>query len=292
MNKKIEKQENKKIYYYAYFFILLVSYFLICPPALALDDSLQPDTVYKIPTSSSLFYLGNDLHRYIFPNSATYMSWYDNFDNVVEVEENILNHTPIGGLVTVKPGGQTWIKIQSDPKVYTVSNGGVLHWISSEAIARELAGNDWVSRIIDLPDTVFAGYTMGMPIDIFNPSLDFDTNLATTVNADKDLNEPEYVKIMSDPFSRELTVSDQQATIYVGEVVHFENTSTDQYPEVIIKGDNGLWSSGLIESGGDFITHFYETGFYHYTCRNAYDIDVPINSSCGTVTVVNNNIED
>ena len=272
--------------------ITLVIFFAFPFSASALDDSLETNTIYKINSSSSLFYLGNDLHRYIFPNSATFESWYDDFDNVVETEEDILNQTPIGGLVTVKPGGETWIKIQSDPKVYTISNGGILHWISSEAMAEELGGTDWATRIIDLPDTVFAGYTIGMPVDIFEPTLDFDDDLATTINEDKSLIEPEYIRIMSDPFSRELNVSDEQATIFVNGVVHFENTSTDQNPEVIISGNNGQWSSGIIEAEGDFISHYTETGFYHFTCRSAYDIDIPINSSCGTITVVENNIED
>ena len=273
-------------------FLSLFLFFFISFPALALDTSLISERVYKIPSSSSLFYLGDDLHRYIFPNNATFQTWYDDFNDVIEVDEDILNHTPIGGLVTVRPGGETWVKIQSDPKVYTVSNGGILHWIPTEATALELGGADWADRIIDLPDTVFAGYTIGMPVDIYDPSLNFDDELAETISQDMELETPENVEIGLDPTTRELTVSDEVATIYVGGTVHFENKSSDQYPEIVITGNDGTWSSAVIEANGDFITHFYESGFFHYTCRNAYDFDAPINSSCGTVTVVGNTLND
>ena len=270
-------------------YLLFITLFCFLPvlPVLALDNSLEADTVYKIPESSSLFYLGNDLHRYIFPNSGTFESWYDDYEDVVEVESTILNNTPIAGLVTVKPGGDTWIKIQSDPKVYTVSNGGILHWIPTEDAAIELAGTDWAERIIDLPDTVFAGYTIGMPVDIYTPTMEFDEESAESINEDFGLVAPGYISIESDPSTLELTVSDNVATITVNGAIHFENNSTDEYPEVIITGDNGEWSSGVIEENGDFITYFYETGFYHYDCRNAHNFDAPINTSCGTVTVVN-----
>ena len=167
-----------------------------------------------------------------------------------------------------------------------------MHWIPTEAVAEDLGGVDWADRIIDLPDTVFAGYTVGMPVDIYSPTLEFDTNPANTINADKDLSEPSEIIIQSDPLNRNLSITDEVATIYVGEAVHWENNSIDQYPEVIISGNTGTWGSGVIEGGGDFITRFREAGFYHYSCRNAYDIDAPINDSCGTVTVVENNIED
>jgi hypothetical protein len=286
--KKINIKINKEILTLFSFFL----FFFLSSPALALSDSLDTDTVYKIPESSSLFYLGDDLHRYIFPNSGTFDSWYDNYDDVVEVDADILNNTPIRGLVTVKPGGDTWVKIQSDPKVYTVSNGGILHWIPTENAAIELAGSDWAERIIDLPDTVFAGYTIGMPVDIYSPTMEFDEETAESINEDFVLVEPGYISIESSESTLELSVSDTVATITVGNAVQFENNSTDEYPEVIISGDNGGWSSGVIEENGDFITYFYETGFYHYDCRNAYNFDAPINTSCGTVTVVDYIVDD
>ncbi len=253
--------------------------------AFALDDSLQTGKVYTSESTSTLFYLGVDLHRYIFPNLETFNTWYDDFDEVVTLEDDILNQTPIGGLVTINPNGETWVKIKSDPKVYTVSKGGILHWIPTEEVAMELAGENWADRIIDLPDTVFASYTTGVPVDIFTPTLEFDNNQIITIDEDKELTEPEYISIETDPDNREIYVSDV-ATIHVGGTVHWENNSNDWHPEVILTGHTNDWGSGIIEGGADFITRFHEIGFYHYSCRNAYDTTVPETTNCGTISVL------
>jgi len=268
-------------------FLLVASAFLVLLPmqALALDEALITGTVYQTDNSSSLFYLGLDYHRYIFPNLATYESWYGDFDEVVYLETEAINQTPIGGLVTVQPDGETWVKIQSDPKVYTVSNGGFLHWIPSEEVAVALAGNSWASRIIDLPDTVFASYTIGAPVDLFEPSFDFDERVAENIDEDKDLNEPAVVSIINDEISRELSVSDDNMTIYEGEVVQWVNDSTDWIPEVVLSSHVNTWGSGIIAGDGDFFARFFKKGFYHYSCANAIDTNVPSTENCGTISV-------
>ncbi|MBU0531406.1 MAG: hypothetical protein ABIG32_01940 [Candidatus Uhrbacteria bacterium] len=268
--------------------LLVASAFLVLLPlqALAIDEALTPGTVYQTDNSTSLFYLGLDWHRYIFPNEATYLSWYDDFNAVEYLEADIINQTPIGGLVTVKPDGETWVKIQSDPKVYAVSNGGILHWIPTEDVAEAIGGSDWAARIIDLPDTVFASYTIGAPIDIFAPSLEFDAESAETISDDLALVEPETVSITNNETDRTVNVSHEQVTIYEGEVVHWSNNSTDWIPEVVLAGNGNDWGSGIIEGNGDFFARFFTKGFYHYSCRSAYDTNVPINDSCGTISVM------
>lgn len=269
-------------------FLLVASAFLVCLPlqALALDETLITGQVYQTDNSTSLFYLGLDWHRYIFPNEATFLSWYDNFDAVVYLETEVINQTPIGGLVTVKPDGETWVKIQSDPKVYTVSNGGILHWVPTEEVAELVGGTDWASRIIDLPDTVFASYTTGAPIDIFEPTLEIDIEPAETINDNLSLQAPSDVSIINDETTREINVSHEQVTIYEGEVVHWSNDSTDWIPEVVLTGNQNNWGSGIILENGDFFTRFFTKGFYHYSCRSAFDTNVPTNASCGTVSVM------
>ncbi len=263
-------------------FVLLM---LAPSTTLAFDEILIPGTVYQTDNSSSLFYLGEDYHRYIFPNEATFLSWYDDFDNVVSVENEIINQTPIGGLVTVNPDGETWVKIQSDPKVYAVSNGGFLHWIPTEAAAESLGGDNWADRIIDLPDTVFAGYTIGIPVDIFNPNLEFDDETAKSIDEDKNLLSPEQVEILTQEETRNIYVSNNYVSVKVGEPVHFINNSSDWIPEVVLTGDSGTWGSGVIEGGADWVIKFSEMGFYHYSCHNATDTTAPETHTCGSIVV-------
>ena len=49
------------------------------------------------------------------------------------------------------------VKVPSDPKVYAVAQGGVLRWISSEAVAVRLYGADWNKEIDDIPASLVAG---------------------------------------------------------------------------------------------------------------------------------------
>lgn len=65
------------------------------------------------------------------------------------------------------------IKIQTDPRVYAVSNGGVLRWVKTEAIAQALYDIHWAQMIDDVSDVLFINYTVGTPIestDDFHPS--------------------------------------------------------------------------------------------------------------------------
>ncbi|HCM45853.1 MAG TPA: hypothetical protein DIS54_03460 [Candidatus Veblenbacteria bacterium] len=67
---------------------------------------------------------------------------------------------PIGGNVTMRPG--TWmVKITTDPKVYAVTPGGVLHHVDSESRALALWGANWNKMIVDVSDAFFVNYSTG-----------------------------------------------------------------------------------------------------------------------------------
>jgi hypothetical protein len=66
------------------------------------------------------------------------------------------------------------VKITHDPKVYAVEPGGVLRWVSSEAIAEELYGDDWNKQIVDVDETFWKNYTIGAQItDSFEPPVGY-----------------------------------------------------------------------------------------------------------------------
>ena len=114
----------------------------------------------KMDGNSSVYYLGADAKRYVFPNSTTYMSWYTDFSGVITVPAAELQSYVLGGNVTMRPGTKL-VKITTDPSVYAVEPNGTLRKIQSEAQAAALYGTNWNKRVVDVPDAFFTNYTVG-----------------------------------------------------------------------------------------------------------------------------------
>jgi hypothetical protein len=111
----------------------------------------------------AVYYFAADGKRYVFPNEKTYFSWFVDFSGVRTISDTELASYLIGGNVTIRPGTRL-VKIQTDPKVYAVTLGGVLHWVESEAIATTLYGANWAQRVVDVPDSFFVNYTIGSSV--------------------------------------------------------------------------------------------------------------------------------
>jgi hypothetical protein len=109
---------------------------------------------------SAVYFVGYDGSRYTFPNSATYNTWYSDFSDVMTISDSAMADIALGGNVVMR-AGSTWIKIQSSSKTYAVSTDGMIHWVESEEVAEGLAGSDWNTMIMDVPDTFFVDYTAG-----------------------------------------------------------------------------------------------------------------------------------
>ncbi|MBD3251362.1 redoxin family protein [Candidatus Uhrbacteria bacterium] len=110
----------------------------------------------------AVYYFNND-KRYVFPNDKVFFSWYNNFDHVLTISDAELAAIQIAGNVTYRPGKRL-VKITTDPKVYAISDGNVLRWIPSEALAVELYGTDWATKVHDVPDAFFINYEIGDPL--------------------------------------------------------------------------------------------------------------------------------
>lgn len=121
--------------------------------------------VIKMNGLSSVYYLKGG-KRFVFPNEATYSSWYsDNnggpdWSGIKTVPQNELESYPLGGNVTVRPGTKL-IKITTNPTVYAVEPNGTLRSIVSEANAIDLWGPAWAKNVIDVADSFFTNYTQG-----------------------------------------------------------------------------------------------------------------------------------
>lgn len=119
-----------------------------------LAKSIHEDTVYC---------LRGDGTRSVFPNSATYHTWFADFSGIISVSDTDLATYRLTANITMRPG--TLVKIATDPKVYIVADmNGTLRHLESETHAKELFGDGWAGFVKDIPDTYFTNYTIGTPI--------------------------------------------------------------------------------------------------------------------------------
>ncbi|MCC7356881.1 hypothetical protein IT408_00005, partial [Candidatus Uhrbacteria bacterium] len=131
-------------------------------PGVASAATLSAGDLIKA-SGPAVYNYATDGKRYVFPNEKTFFSWYQNFNSVKTITDDELAAIMIGGNVTERAGTKL-IKITTDPKVYAVTNWGVLHWIESEAVAKGLFGDNWAQRVIDVPDAFFVNYTVGSSV--------------------------------------------------------------------------------------------------------------------------------
>lgn len=125
--------------------------------------NLSCSLLAKVAESSTVYCLHADGTRSVFPNDATYHAWFADFSGVMTVQPEQLAAFRLTQNVTMKPG--TMVKIQTDPKVYLVSDtAGTLRWIENENRAVELYGAGWAGFVQDVPDTFFINYKVGSPI--------------------------------------------------------------------------------------------------------------------------------
>jgi hypothetical protein len=135
----------------------------------------------------AVYYYGTDGKRYVFPNEATFKTWYADFSTVKTISDAELAAILIGGNVTYRPGVRL-VKVTTDPKVYAVDAGGTLRHVASEAVAIGLYGSAWAKSVDDVPDPFFVNYKTGAAIASaadFSPSA--ARAAATTISTDRKL---------------------------------------------------------------------------------------------------------
>ncbi|MDD2680847.1 MAG: right-handed parallel beta-helix repeat-containing protein [Patescibacteria group bacterium] len=138
--------------------LYLLDYLYWAPTAQA--TGAASGSLIKVAETSSVYYLGNDGKRYVFPSEPIYFSWYKNFDSVIIVPAIELQTYPLGGNVVMRAGTKL-IKITTNPSVYAVEPGGMLRKIKNEEQAQRLYGDNWAKRVQDLSDAFFGDYKIG-----------------------------------------------------------------------------------------------------------------------------------
>jgi len=154
----------------------------------SLNISVLSGKLIKGTTNSTVYYLGIDNKRYVFPDQATFFSWYDDYSQVEVISDTELADIAIGGLVTIKPGIKM-VKVTTLPKVYAVDQGGVLRWVETEGLAQQLYGSDWANQIIDISDAFFINYKIGQTISLTSDFTPLDVqNRIKSIDQDKNIN--------------------------------------------------------------------------------------------------------
>jgi hypothetical protein len=137
-----------------------------------LSDVPRPSVIKG--SGPAMYWYGSDGTRYVFPNEQTFRSWFPEGGDcpmVYQVSDADLATVLIGGrALTIKPGSYL-IKITTDPKVYAISCGGIIHWLESETVASQIFGSNWNQYIVDVVDPFLSNYRSGTTI--VNPT-DYD----------------------------------------------------------------------------------------------------------------------
>jgi hypothetical protein len=134
-----------------------------CPYAVGMRVKLPDDGNLQTQEDSAVYYYASDCKRHAFPNSKVYFTWYSDFNGVTVVSAQVLASMPLGKNVTYRPGVKM-VKFTTLNNVYAVSKGGMLRWVTSEAIATALYGSTWNKQIDDISDAFYTDYTMGADI--------------------------------------------------------------------------------------------------------------------------------
>ena len=131
-------------------------------PSVASAATLSSGDLIKA-SGPAVYYYAADGKRYVFPHEKQFFSWYKDFSSVKTITDAELAALSIGGNVTERPGTKL-VKVTTIPAVYAVTQGGILHWVQTEAIAKALYGDNWNQRIIDVSDAFFVNYTVGSAV--------------------------------------------------------------------------------------------------------------------------------
>lgn len=149
-----------------------------------LNQPIIKDEYEKITRSENndLYYYAADGKRYIFPNLATFESWFDDYDiNNFEIQDlETLYQTPLGGNVTLRPG--SLMMTETDPKIYLITGNGEMKIFTNLDLLEELYGFGYEDMIVHIPNFYFTNYKK---IGTINKPEDFP-QIPTSLTIDQD----------------------------------------------------------------------------------------------------------
>jgi hypothetical protein len=130
-------------------------------------QTVVPGTNVRCPESPSVYWIGGDGQRYVYPMEYVFTSRYHpSAQKVVWLPCSTLDLFPFGGRMPLRAG--SLVKTQLNPKVYVVMGDQELRAIPDEETALALFGERWAQLVFDLPETFFTDYTVGEELTVRN----------------------------------------------------------------------------------------------------------------------------
>lgn len=126
--------------------------------------TLPPGTVFKFKQEKTVYFVASDATAYPFPDQQTFFSWYPSFSKVKVQDKGTVANTLSKLPVSLKPGARV-VKFGTDPKLYAVSQGARLRWITNEKVLVDLFGQNWRNYFETLPSERIREYSLAEKID-------------------------------------------------------------------------------------------------------------------------------
>jgi len=118
----------------------------------------------KAKDGKTVYLAATDGMRYSFPGEGQFYGWYADFDSVQTVSKASLEKLPLGGTVLHRAGTRL-LKLRTSQTVYAIGKDGVIHPITNDLAAREIAGHKWKERVDVVNDARLADYRVGRQVD-------------------------------------------------------------------------------------------------------------------------------
>jgi hypothetical protein len=118
-----------------------------------------PGDLVKTPEYTTVYLFGYDGMRHYFPNEATFKTWYYDFSKVKIISLNNLVQLRLGKNIVARAGVKL-VKAFTSPDVYAVTYNGVLRRLPNESTAQQLYGQNWKTKIMDVPDVFWGDYSI------------------------------------------------------------------------------------------------------------------------------------
>jgi hypothetical protein len=134
-----------------------------CPFVAGSLFKLADDGNKETQADNAVYYYGSDCKRHAFPNERIFGGWYQDFSGITIVTPETMAKMNLGKNVVYRPAARM-VKFATLNKVYVVGKGGALRWVTSEAVAKGLYGDDWNKKIDDISDAFFTNYNFGTDV--------------------------------------------------------------------------------------------------------------------------------
>lgn len=135
-------------------------------------------------TGAAVYFVSGDDVKHLFPNYETFLSWFGTVKPAItRVAENALARYADGDPVTVRPGSML-IRFEGSGRIYAVSGGSVLRYVTTPQIATGLYGSRWGAKIISMVGGAVKDYAVGGSIqNVRDYSPSFELNAFKTLAA-------------------------------------------------------------------------------------------------------------